>query len=335
MVKQHKKNLLVTLARFEQAKQFFSGAYWNAGWKGDYMLLTPENELSEKQLNWFRKKGILVKKCKLLPGSDKSKTGKWSPVVFDRLYLFTPEFKKWRNIVFIEEDTIIRGSLEELTKVKGFAAYGEWKLSNTFLKPFHIKLEKINKKIYQKLKKNYDLDEQVFNAGVLAFNTSIIKNNTFSELKKLLSEYIKICASMEESILNLYFHKKWKKLPIVYNLSPVHFINFKDIKPEEIKGIVLHFHKYKPWNPKNYFYKEWKENLEKAELIDLKKRKKGKKWTDKEIEQHSRYLEKKSYSYKYRLFRVYSEIERVMGLVGIFLRRNYPRLYYKLKKTRK
>jgi lipopolysaccharide biosynthesis glycosyltransferase len=325
------KNLLVTLAKAEQAKQLFSSVYWNAGWKGDYMLLTPENELSKKQLSWFRKKGILIKKCRLLPDSDKSRAGKWPPVVFNKLYIFTPEFKKWENIILIEADTIVRSSLEKLTKIKGFAAVGRGKLSEIFLKPLHIKLEKVNKKIYQGLKKNYNLNKPVFNAGMLAFNTSIIKDNTFSELKNLLSKYIEISAAMEESILNLYFYKKWEKLPIVYNLPLFHFIDFKNIKPEKIKGIVLHFHKHKPWNPKNYFYKEWKNNLEKAEQINLKKPQKGKNWTDKETREYSKYLENKPYSYKYILFRIRNSIDRYTGLFGIFLKNNFPKLYYKLK----
>ena len=60
-----KKDLLVTLADenfLDQAKQLFSSVYWNAGWKGDYMLLA--HEIPESKLKWFRDKGILVKKCK-------------------------------------------------------------------------------------------------------------------------------------------------------------------------------------------------------------------------------------------------------------------------------
>lgn len=334
-MKKQKKNLLVTLAKAEQAKQLFSSVYWNAGWKGDYMLLTPKNESSEKQLKWFRDKGILIKKCRLLPNSGKSKTGKWSPVVFNKLYIFKPEFKKWKNIIFIEADTIVRGSLDNLTKIKGFAAVGGWKLSEIFLKKIHIKLEKADKKIYQELKKNYDLNESVFNAGVLAFNTSIIKKYTFSNLKQLLSQYIEVSAAMEEGILNLHFHKRWENLPVVYNLPLYHFINFKNIKPEKIKGIVLHFHKNKPWDKKNYFYKEWKNNLEKAEQINLKKPQKGKKWTEKEIKEYSAYLENNPYSYKYNLFRINSYIDRRIGLAGIFLKNNWPRLYFKLKKLKK
>ena len=103
-----KKNLLVTLADrnyVEQARQLFSSVYWNAGWKGDYMLLA--HEIPEEQLKWFREKGILIKKCK--PFYDKKGRPK---TVLSKFYLFTPYFKKWRNIIYLDADVIVRASLE-------------------------------------------------------------------------------------------------------------------------------------------------------------------------------------------------------------------------------
>ena len=55
--KKTKKNLLVTLTEknyIPQAKQLFSSVYWNAGWKGDYMLLA--HGIPEKELKWLEKK---------------------------------------------------------------------------------------------------------------------------------------------------------------------------------------------------------------------------------------------------------------------------------------
>jgi hypothetical protein len=59
-----KKDLLVTLADanyVDQARQVFSSAYWNGGWSGDYMLLA--YGVPERDLQWFRDKGILVTEC--------------------------------------------------------------------------------------------------------------------------------------------------------------------------------------------------------------------------------------------------------------------------------
>ena len=90
-----KKNLLVTLADenyLERAKQLFSSVYWNAGWKGDYMLLA--HEVPEEKLKWFRDKGILVKKCKAI--YNKEIVG-WPTMVLSKFYLFTPYFKRWKK----------------------------------------------------------------------------------------------------------------------------------------------------------------------------------------------------------------------------------------------
>ncbi len=59
-----KKNLLVTIANKDYlllAKQLFSSVYFNAGWKGDYMLLSCL--VPEEDLKWFRQKGILIKEA--------------------------------------------------------------------------------------------------------------------------------------------------------------------------------------------------------------------------------------------------------------------------------
>lgn len=325
------KALIVTLADenyIYQAKQLFSSVYWNAGWKGDYMLLACE--IPEEKLRWFRKKGILVKKCnRFIEGMQ----GKWPVAVFSKFYLFTPEFKKWENIVFLDADIIVRAPIDELAKVRGFHALGTRKMKKNFTNPLQIKLEKISKKEYKKLRKSYNLKEIQFNSGVLAFSTDTIKENCFSILKKLFLNYKKL-SDGDEPILNLFFYKKWKKLPCVYNLNPYYCINFKNVEPKDIQGIILHFHEDKPWKKDNYFYKEWKSNLKKAELINLKKIQKPIAWKQKDIKEYSSSLEKKKYSHKYYVFRLQEFVDRAIGLLGIILKNNMPKIYFKLKEIK-
>jgi len=62
-----KKNLLVTIANekyVDLAKQLFSGVYFNAGWKGDYMLFS--FQIPEEELVWFKRRGILIKEFSTL-----------------------------------------------------------------------------------------------------------------------------------------------------------------------------------------------------------------------------------------------------------------------------
>lgn len=63
-MKNIKHNLIVTLANrryLNHAKQVFSSLYFNAGWDGDYMLLA--HQIPKQELEWFSKRGILVKEC--------------------------------------------------------------------------------------------------------------------------------------------------------------------------------------------------------------------------------------------------------------------------------
>ena len=116
------RNLLVTLADnnyIENAKQLFSSVYHNSGWKGDYMLLV--YEVPEKKLDWFRDKGIIVKRC---PKIAKRRVWKnyFPNSVLSKFYLFTSYFQKWDRVIFLDGDIIVRSSLNKLARVNGFAA---------------------------------------------------------------------------------------------------------------------------------------------------------------------------------------------------------------------
>jgi len=341
-----KRNLLVTLADknfIDQAKQLFSSAYWNAGWKGDYMLLS--HEIPEKELKWFRDKGILVKKYK--PFSDKG-WRYWPPTLLNKFYLFTPEFKRWKNIVYLDADIIVRASLDGLTKVKGFGSVKIigvtlQKLIKTYFK--NISRESASEKTLDILQKeDYKLKSPVFGAGLIVFNTDIIDKNTFIELKQIFKH--KKFPGSEEIVLNLFFYNKWKKLPLIYNVYPNHLkdsfnilLNPNHLKDSfnilkwEDRAIILHFAitdnlpKERPWHPINPFYEEWKSNLERAELIDLKNIPKGKKWSKFRIYWNSLYLRIRSIPHF-----LYTFFDRLIGKFGIFLKKYNPELYHKLKK---
>src|SRR3989344_1275220 len=196
-----KKSVLVTLADrnyVNQAKQLFSSVYFNSGWTGDYLLLA--HDIPEKDLKWFRKKGIIVKKVK--PLITKS-FGNWPSAVVDKFYLFTIYFRKWKNVVYLDGDIIVRAPIEELSKVNGFyAVYYFMILKDGFLK----KDEKFNL-----LRKRYNLNKRTFNSGVLAFSTNIIKKDSFSELKIMLEKYVDTVTG-DDPLINLYFQNMCKRL---------------------------------------------------------------------------------------------------------------------------
>ena len=330
-----KKNLLVTLADknyIKQVKQLFSSVYFNAGWKGDYMLLA--DNIPEKDLKWFRKKGILIKKCSLAS----SKFGKrWHPTILNKIYLFTPYFKKWKNIVFLDGDIIVRTSLEELTKINGFAASETHKkISKLLLSPTYIKLEKKPLNKYKILKSKYDFNSPCFSTGLMAFSTNIIKKDMFPRLLKHHNLYTDLSASADEPIINMLFYKKWIKLPSLYQTCPRTLMFSCKIKPQKIKGAIIHFVlKPKPWDKGHPFNKEWESNLEKSNLIDLKNRPDPRKtYTQQEIYNYEKNLKKRRRKYFYRqiILNIIRFSDKKIGEIGSFLKNNSPRLYYKLKR---
>lgn len=346
---ENKRNLLVTLSDrnyIQQVKQLFSSVYWNAGWEGDYMLLS--HDIPENDLKWFRDKGILVRKCEPLFDTPYV-NGNYPTVILDKLYLFTQEFRKWKNIVYLDSDIIVKASLNKLTRVKYFSAVKDIHF-NKFRTQFNNTKEPfiINSK-------TYDLNVLSFNAGMYNFNTDMITPGLFNELTTLLKDNIAQYKYGEQGALNLYFYKKWTKLPPVFN----NFINYYDHQlPKYYKSIILHFARRNDstplWSNENYFYQEWKANLEKAELIDLSKIQKVIKWNILSIKFYSALLNirmtiddlknslfrhKLESFFRYRLkhFLLYIIMtpDRFIGKIGAFIKEYFPGLYYKLKKLMK
>lgn len=339
-----KKNLLATLADenyLDAAKQVFSGAYFNAGWKGDYMLLA--YKVPKEKLEWFRKKGIIVKECE--PPLDEKTFGKLSSLVLIKLYLFKPEFKNWEKIIFVDADTIIRYSLDDLMKVKGFAAVDG---VHTFKVLFPKEKSTRFNEVYKVFKKKYDLKYPAFSVGLFVFDTSIIKEDTFIKLFKILSFYRFYIPSADDFILNLFFYKNWERLPLYYNVFVIEFVRFLyKFHLMKIKGVVIHFpdggvfDTNKPWNKTHQFYKEWRLNLDKSNFIDTKKPYPNFKTFDNSEKTYWHNYYAKLYSfwpiipvYNYLFVKPISLVNRLIGIIGIFLKINYPRTYYKLKKIK-
>ncbi len=341
-----KNNLLVTLADrnyVDQAKQLFSGVYWNAGWKGDYMLLS--HGIPESELSWFREKGILVRECRSVfqHGNKNARPD----TVFSKFYIFTPEFRKWKNVVFLDADVIVRSSLERLTRTSGFSAHKNMTFRECLAKPgrFSAGFERKEnaRKLYDVIKKEYGLESMMFNSGVMAFSTDIIDEETFSRLTAKASRYAEVNRYGEQLILNMEFSHSCEKLPFIYNSWPCYLTERIGIKPDKIKSSVLHFIKgeNKPWIPGNPFREEWERNLEMAEGIDLRNIPDSRRsLDDAELDEYKRYLRerhRKNYRgyLKWKIYPVLStalcKTDRLSGMAGIFLRKHSPSLYLALK----
>lgn len=346
---ENRRNLLVALADknyIPQVKQLFSSVYWNAGWDGDYMLLS--HEIPEEDLKWFRDKGFLIKECK--PLNDKSVKYVFSPVVLDKFYLFTEEFKKWKNIVFLDSDIIIRAPLDSLTKIRYFGA-----VQDLFYKRLYTHFYNPQKNHFSDI--SYNLNVPAFNSGVFSFRTDLITPHTFGELNQLFKDNFSEFRFLDQATFNLYFYKKWKKLPFIFNMYMI-FQNYKI--PHKTKYIVIHFITcpdfFTLWDPRNPFYQEWKANLERAEFIDLNKIQKVEKWNKSKIIYYNFILkiyilkilapnmlknffvyELKSFcEYRLKNFFLYilNSPGRIIGKIGNYLEKFFPDLYFKLRKIK-
>lgn len=309
------KSLLVTLADknyINHAKQLFSSVYHNAGWKGDYMLLA--HEVPEEDLVWFREKGILVKKCEPLHIGGLS--GTYPPVVLNKFYLFTPEFKQWDNVVFLDPDIIVRYSLDGLARVDGFHT----NVDSTFLGVLknQFDLNDVTDPVVRRFKDAFKLNAPALNTGVMAYSTDIIGENTFAEIVKCARTYEKICTYAEQSILSLFFYKKWKKLDILYNVYIPVVINRYCMLPRFVDGFVLHFcGQDKPWDPHSFFYLEWKANLDRADEINLDN---GSIGQTESFGRIKRITQKFYYYISKTLFEAYYFVDRQIGRVGKMIR---------------
>ena len=220
--------------------------------------------------------------------------------------------------------------MDDLIKKNGFLACSEGcKLKNYFVKK--------PGRVYSELQSNYNLESPCFNSGVMVFDSDMITIDTFFVLKRLFRHYGVVHVFGDQPTLNLFFYKKFKLLPSVYNSLVSHMINYFNIKPKKVKGIILHFTVNKPWFQKSPFYAEWKANLDKADLITLKKiQDPHSVWSQEQIRDYCKYLQKRKiiYFYKYFFWKTLVLFGKIIGLGGIFLKQKSPKLYDMLKKLK-
>ena len=305
----------------EQAKQLFSSVYWNAGWDGDYMLLC--HGIPEKELKWFRNKGILVKKCMPLKGFNLVNL---PIIVYAKFYLFTEEFKKWETILYLDSDIIVKKSLNYIKKLKGFWAAKD--ILNPNISDQFGKI-KLYSNAFRGFTDKYELSKMAFNAGVFIFDSKIINNKTYPELLLLSEKYSNATRYNEQGILNLYFYDKWKKLPVTFNV----FANMTANELKRHSATIIHFTgPKKPWAEKKGFYNEWKKNLQKADFIELNNRQNIKDMTYEEIVRHSRKI--KICNLIYLSIQGLLNLNRTISKIGIYINKKYPRLYYFLKSNK-
>lgn len=322
-----------TVDCFKQAKQLFSSAYYYGGWRGDYLLLTTKE--AGNKVKWFNDRGIITMKRSLFCDekfwvSNQPKNA-YPPFASLLIHLFGEEFEKWDNVVYLDKDIIVKGKLHALGEVNGFWAvpeFADFPLGTQFIFPKKLLSDK-EKKAYKELSSTYDLNKPSFNNGVLAFSTDCIGKGVQKTFLQVLKKYGIISRHSFMTLANLVFYEKWKKLPRKYNIMPNFFSSELTSKQKLNDGIIHFAGLKKPWSTSNYFYQDWKNNLEKADMIKTNKRRES--FANYKVNLVNKYF------FRLYLFQFFMEeqlwkIDRYIGKIGIYLKNRNHNLYRFFKK---
>jgi LPS sulfotransferase NodH/lipopolysaccharide biosynthesis glycosyltransferase len=282
--KGEKTAVLVTLATadyLDKAKAFFSSAFHNGAWDGDYLLLA--HEVADTELDWFHRKGIVVKPCdSLYPG----KVGGMHPSLTSKYHLFTPYFRQWNTVVYSDLDAIVRAPLQRLKEVRGFAAVDDWSpsLHEQMVDEEDISCRGLDLRQVAELKElasqRYRLANRPFCAGFFVFSTDIIEDDTREKLVAMTDQYEMVSKFGDQLALNFYFYGRWQKLNPTFNVlvrqkSVVGFLdNLYEVetrwgKVEKLNPYILHIFDPKPWSAESGFHLEWLSFLHRAEETDF------------------------------------------------------------------
>lgn len=190
-----------------QAKALISSAVSQGKWKHDICIIT--DGLSGDQIKEFSDKGIYIKE-------NAANLNNY----YIKFNIFSEYFKQWDKVLYVDCDILFSGDInclmdinldfmceKELQRGKGYPT------GNYFNKP-------LDPQLYEKIDKEYDLNQDSFNSCCILYNTNILKSGdkTFDDIAELKSELDLINThngggGTDQPILNLYFQNIWKEFP--------------------------------------------------------------------------------------------------------------------------
>lgn len=235
------------------SKALFANAKNQGKWDGDYCLIA-NNIQNNAELNEFSNRGI-----KIIQINNPN-------YYYATLDVFQVYFKQWDCVLYMDSDIIIFENIAiEKTPPKDtiFADLD---------RPFTIDQylcqrwpEETRSAILKELENKYlHIKQPGYNAGLLYFNTSLIKNDTLENLHALQDEISQINnhagIGSDQPIINLYFYK---------NLNSNTFCSFWRTPEPKIKKAIHFCHGEAPWINNTYsnilgktYIEQYQENLE-------------------------------------------------------------------------
>jgi hypothetical protein len=193
-------------------------------YEGDIVLIVGNDiNLDALKTHPFIKshKQILIKWCpdvvfhrEVSAKIDKTNTqcGKFGYKLFQyhKYHLFTPFFKRWRYVLYIDCGAKIYNNIAPILKTAtpdtllahsdAYPTY-QWKLSYQFINTDGM---------------DWNLETDYFQSTIMLFDTNIIEDDTFQQLYELTEKY-PVSKTNDQGILNLYYiciKRKWKQIPM-------------------------------------------------------------------------------------------------------------------------
>lgn len=257
------KTVLVTLANssyLNAARQLFSSAHFAGGWRGDYLLLA--SGVEEKEVRDFLAKGIHVRSVDHVGDDSLSERFR---VGLGKIDVFNTYFQKWDRVLYLDGDMIIRARLKPNLLKPNFGAVRD--------------VLSLNSQLEQGTGAAGLKNTGTFNAGMLSFNTGILKEDTYSTILDGVLNQWQGKNLVDQPAVNVYFQNVWTPLPMDCNVianMPI----FGRVWTEERRGTIIHFTTTpKPWESDTPAKQEWEANLKRFSELDLNSRHEGVRWT--------------------------------------------------------
>ena len=194
----------------EHAKSLFGSIRLDGKWTGDLCLIA--NNIEDSELSDLKKFGVEI--------IHKNFNGEYQI----KFFIFDEYMKKWDYVIYMDCDFMVFDNLDKITpdeiKSKPLLSVDiePFALHESFCQHWDGNDKKVALEHYLK---DYDLNKKGFNAGFIAFNTSIIESNTVDNLFELAKRIEPINNHMlresksfsDQTINNLYFTNSLYYIP--------------------------------------------------------------------------------------------------------------------------
>lgn len=281
------RSVLVTIADenyLDPARQLFSCVHFNAGWSGDLLLLA--HEVPEAKLAPFRERGIQVRPVETrqtaAPGA------RHPSAVLAKFQLFTPQFREWESILYLDGDMMYWASLDALVGVRGLHAISDrTDLGWQFREP-----PPGTESRQEDLRRSFDLRAEAFNTGMLAFRSDVIRDDDLESLETLYARFEGMHKNGDQGVMNLHFGARWHRIPDFYAALRHVPARYFRVPKEQFRSIGRHFvGNPRVWDASNPWHEEWRASLARFDELDARSpRPPARVWSDWEIRCYWAYL---------------------------------------------